>query len=386
MAESSASGAPPTIYDVAARAGVSIATVSRALNRPSGLRRQTLDRVLEAVRELQFVPSGPARSLSRGATMIIGLIFAKVPGIDQDTLRPDENESLLYNDAIIRGAEDAAQRAHYSLLLAGATGQSPMSIVLRIASQADGLLLMERAVPEGALARLARRVPLVSLAGSGRCARVPTVRVDNVTAMVTLTRHLVLDHGYHDLAFVGEVPQSPDAEARARAVEQTAAELGVPCLGGPEWYGNFTAAAAERVIERQLAERGRLPRALVAASDQTALGVLHVLRRHGIAVPDDVALTGFDDIPVVRHIDVPLTTVYQPVAEVGAAGVRLLLQLISEPRSAATVNTSLPTRVVYRRSCGCNEAPDATSIAQAGDLRDLHSDFHLPPLRSEARL
>jgi len=119
------------------------------------------------------------------------------------------------------------------------------------------LLLMERAVPEGALARLARRVPLVSLAGSGRCARVPTVRVDNVTAIVTLTRHRVLDHGYRDLAFVGEVPETPDAEARARAVEQTAAELGVPYEPGGNALVTWNGDARKRLV-RTLARAGAI--------------------------------------------------------------------------------------------------------------------------------
>jgi LacI family transcriptional regulator len=388
--DSSTGASQPTIYDVAARAGVSIATVSRALNSPSGLRRHTLDRVLEAVRELQYVPSGPARSLSRGRTMIIGLIFAKASETERDTLRPDESESLLYTDAIIRGAEDSAQRANYGLLLAGASGPNALSTVTRIAAQADGLLLVERVAPEASLAKLARRIPLVWIAGSGRSAGLPTVRVDNAPAMVTLTRHLVLDHGYRELAFLGEVPGSPDAEDRARTVTKTATALGVHCAGGPEWFGNFTAAAAEAVVERHLARVGRLPRALIAASDQTALGALHVLRRHGITVPDQVALTGFDDIPIVRHIDVALTTVYQPIAELGATGARLLLQLINgqpEPLS----NPILPTRVVYRRSCGCagfSEVPP-TGLSNTNSPHEdilVQGDSNLHPSQIEAMI
>jgi LacI family transcriptional regulator len=348
---------PPTIYDIAARAGVSIATVSRVLNGSPSLRPATRDRVLAAIRELDFVPNGAARSLSTRATRVVALVFYKPPGYWPD-LTADEEEGLLYTDAVIRGAEHVCQQNGYSLLLSGAGGPRSGAALSRLAALADGLMLMERVIPEDRAGRLGKRVPVVLLAGSGRVRSVGNVHVDNRQPTIDLARHLIRDHGYRDLAFVGEVPGSPDARTRVRTLAATCAALGASCAHGPGWEGDFTAAGGRRVIEGQLAERGTLPRALVCASDQTALGVLAVLAERGLRVPEDVAVTGFDNIPVARHITPPLTTVRQPMRDLGAAGMSALLAILREPGSKPPL-TVLPTEVIIRDSCGAHGPDDA---------------------------
>lgn len=352
----------PTIYDVAARAGVSIATVSRALNDSTHLRRGTRERVLRAVEELAFVPNGSARSLSSRSKEIVGLLFPKI--FDDDPLTRDEQESLLYTDVVVRGAEHAAQTKGFSLLLSGVRGPGALKAVWALSGKADGLLLFERVVPEPRLVQLARRFPVVLLAGSGRSRSVLTVRVDNTSVMRELASHLVSVHGYRELAFVGMVPSSPDAEARAGAFTARAAELGASCTGGAEWHGDFTAAGGARAM-RAFMETGRpLPRALACASDQTAVGVMSVLRSAGVRVPDDVAVTGFDDIPMARHLHPALTTVRQPMYDLGSTGVDALLDLM-EGRRAPTDHVVLPTRLVRRRSCGCSWSEELEMTAQA---------------------
>lgn len=358
-------GNPPTIYDIAARAGVSIATVSRVLNGSPNLRPATRDRVLAAISDLEFVPNGAARSLSTRATRVVALVFYKPPGYSPN-LTADEEEGLLYTDAVIRGAEHVCQQNGYSLLLAGAGGPRSAAAVSRLSALADGLLLMERVIPEDRVGRVGKRVPIVLLAGSGRVRSVANVHVDNRQPTIELARHLIRDHGYRDLAFVGEVPGSPDARTRVRTLAATCAALGATCAHGPGWEGDFTAAGGRRVIESQLAERGKLPRALVCASDQTALGVLSVLAERGVRVPDDVAVTGFDNIPAARHIAPPLTTVRQPMRDLGAAGMSALLATLREPGSKPPL-TVLPTEVIIRDSCGAHGPPDPQSRIGAGD-------------------
>ena len=362
--------AAPTIYDVASAAGVSIATVSRVLNRVPGVRPVTRGRVLDAVEALQFVPSGPARSLSRRVTKIVGLLFFKSArqGYMVEPLEEEEAESVLYTDAIIRGAEHAAQERGYALLLAGAGGRDATRTVHRIAAQVDGLVILERVLPEAQVGTLARRIPVVLLAGSGALSHVPTVRIDNETSMRQLVRHLLEVHGHRSLAFVGEVPESPDVVARAAAVVDEAARHAVACEHGPDLRGDLTAHGGYRVMRRRL-ECGRpLPDALVCASDQTALGVLRALREKGVRVPGDVAVTGFDDISAVRHIRPALTTVHQPIFDLGEVCVATLLRRLGDLDASSPA--PLPTTVVLRGSCGCACGTDACSVDGVGQSID----------------
>src|SRR5206468_2458280 len=118
--------------------------------------------------------------------------------------------------------------------------------------------------------------------------------------------------------YLGGHADSPDNLARRAAVEAEAAAAGVIVAGGPGWQGNYMAAGGARVIERLLASGAPLPQAIVCANDQTALGVVYALTSHGIAVPGGVAVTGYDDIPIARHLRPQLTTVRQPIQELGA--------------------------------------------------------------------
>jgi LacI family transcriptional regulator len=131
-----------------------------------------------------------------------------------------------------------------------------------------------------------------------------------------------------------------------------AASAGALLMAGPQWQGNYYATGGARVIERLLAEGATLPRAIVCANDQTALGVMYALGQHGIDVPGDVAVTGFDDIPMARHLRPQLTTVRQPIQEIGATAFDVLHSMITHGAPAAR-DVLLPTRLVVRASCGC---------------------------------
>src|SRR5439155_2182872 len=120
------------------------------------------------------------------------------------------------------------------------------------------------------------------------------------------------------LGYVSGRSDSPDNLSRARALEDEAREAGAAVQTGPEWSGNYSAAGGAKVINSLLDAGHKLPRAIACANDQTALGVMHALARRGIRVPDEVAVTGFDDVPVARHLHPPLTTVRQPMQELGA--------------------------------------------------------------------
>jgi LacI family transcriptional regulator len=141
-------------------------------------------------------------------------------------------------------------------------------------------------------------------------------------------------------------------------VAAEAAAAGIALETGPQWQGNYYAAGGARVIERLIDAGAPLPRAIVCANDQTALGVMYALGQHGLEVPGDVAVTGFDDIPMARHLRPQLTTVRQPIQEIGATAFDVLHSMISNGVPAER-DVVLPTRLILRESCGC--LPEQTS-------------------------
>jgi LacI family transcriptional regulator, galactose operon repressor len=126
---------------------------------------------------------------------------------------------------------------------------------------------------------------------------------------------------------------------------------GATFITGPQWQGNYCAAGGAAVIERLLARGGPLPGAIVCANDQSALGVVYTLTAHGVHVPGDVAVTGYDDIPVARHLRPQLTTIRQPIQELGARAFEQLYAMINGTGSPREI--VLPTRLICRESCGC---------------------------------
>ena len=356
--------APPTIYDVARAAGVSIASVSRVLNGQRNPRQETRERVRAAVAELGFVPDGAARALSARLKEVVGVIVRRPwPAADMDEdLFADEAESLQYPDLINRGIETAAQRRGFDLLIrsVGITEHDPGDRTLALARKSDGLILHDRVLEPDQMDRLSRQLPIVTLAGYAT----PTtanVHGDNKSGMRALARHLLLDHGYPTLGYLGGYADSPDSIERREVLAAEAAAAGADLECGPEWQGYYFASGGAQVINHLL-EAGRgLPRAVVCANDQTALGVMSALRKHGIDVPGQVAVTGFDDIPLARHLRTSLTTVRQPIRELGTTAFDVLYSMLNRERLPAR-DIVLPTELIRRESCGCPAPADRADI------------------------
>ena len=355
--------APPTIYDVARAAGVSIASVSRVLNGQRNPRQDTRERVLAAVAELGFVPDGAARALSVRLKEVVGVIVRRPWRVDMDEdLFADEAESLQYPDLINRGIETAAQRRGFDLLIrsVGITEHDPSGRTLALARKSDGLILHDRVLEPDQMDRLSRQLPIVTLAGYAT----PTtanVHGDNKAGMRALARHLLRDHGYRSLGYLGGYADSPDSIERREVLETEAAAAGATLECGPEWQGYYFASGGARVIN-QLLETGRaLPRAIVCANDQTALGAMSALRKHGLSVPGQVAVTGFDDIPLARHLRTSLTTVRQPIKQMGTTAFDVLYSMLNREHLPAR-DIVLPTELIRRESCGCPPPADQADI------------------------
>jgi LacI family transcriptional regulator len=345
----------PTIYDVAKLAGVSIASVSRVLNGQRNPRPETRDRVQAAVNELGFAPDGAARALSARLKEVVGVVVRRPARLETyEDLFAGEGEGLQYPDLINRGIEVAAEQSGYDLLIRSVdvNEHQPTERILALARKSDGLILHDQVLEPARLARLARQVPVVTLAGTATAATA-NVHGDNAGGMRALAEHLLRDHGYRSLAYLGGYADSPDNIERHQVIAAAVARVpGATLASGPDWQGYYFASGGVNVIRRQLASGRRLPEAIICANDQTALGVLAELREHGIDVPGEVAVTGFDDLPMARHLRISLTTVRQPIRELGTVAFQLVFAMINGEQPASR-DIVLPTTLVRRESCGC---------------------------------
>ncbi|MFB7912634.1 LacI family DNA-binding transcriptional regulator [Streptomyces sp. NPDC056061] len=348
----------PTVYDVAERSGVSIATVSRVYRTPDSVRAQTRERVLEAARQLGYVPSGNARGLASRTTGVLGLCFPDYsdPDTENEAAATDEDDDhafMLYSDQIIRGMERAARRHGYALLIAASLKGGPESLVANVAGRVDGFAVLAGTVPTADLEVISRRLPVVMVAGRRGIDHLDHIVVANTDGQRTITRHLIEDHGLRRLAFIGGEAASPDAEARFTGFREACRDAGLPVPDEPAARVTMmTQAEGFRVTDALLDRDGERPQAMLFANDQMAVGGLHALERRGIDVPRDIAVTGFDGIPLSRLVRPPLTTVRQPMRRLGEEAVELLVRRLAD-RERDPVSLMLPVSLARRASCGC---------------------------------
>ena len=304
------------------------------------------------------MPDGAARALSSRLKEIVAVVYRRAPVEPTgDPVFEDEADNLAFVDVINRGIEATAQRRGYDLLLSSVDvhDHAPGLRIAGLAGKSDGILLHDRVLTPSGIVRLADRVPVVTLAGTPTRASV-NVGGDNAGGMHVLITHLIEAHGCRSIAYLSGHTDSPDSVLRARIVHETAARYGVAVEAGAQWAGTYSATGGARVIRSLLDGGGALPDAIACANDQTALGVVYALRARGYRIPEDVAVTGFDDIPVARHLNPPLTTVRQPIHELGAMAFDVLLSMINGERPGER-QLILPVQVVLRRSCGCPADP-----------------------------
>jgi LacI family transcriptional regulator len=345
-----------TIYEVAQRSGVSTATVSRVMADGKGFSSATRDRVLATAAELGWVPSGPARGLASKHAGVVGLLF---PDVGQSGEAAEE--SPLYVDQVIRGAERAATSVGDAVMIAATRTASGRDLAFSIAGKTDGLVVMARSLSEADIAALSRSVPVVVLADHYAAGIGPDfVGADNRSGSREITSHLIQVHGYTDLAFLAGPPDSPDSGERFAGFCDALRQAGLPAPDEPAATGGFTEAGGQQAVAALLSGgllsgglgEGRAPRAIVCGNDEMAIGALIALRAGRLRVPADVAVSGFDDIAAAHHVRPALTTVRQPMRELGERSVRALLARIADP-GAPRQSVVLPTETVIRRSCGC---------------------------------
>lgn len=344
--------ARPTIYQVAKRSGVSTATVSRVMHDSAGFSAPTRARVLAAAADLGWVPSGSARGLASRRAGIVGLLFP-----DLDSSGEAEQESPLFLDQVIRGAERAATAAGDAVLIAATRGASGRTLAYSVAGKVDGLVVMARSLAERDIRAISRSVPVVVLANRTSRDSLDCIGADNRSGIKEIVGHLVQVHAYRDLVFVGGPARSPDSVERFAGFREALRAEGLPDRSSPDGEGGFTEVGGARAVRAMLADRPP-PHAIVCGNDEMAIGALTVLRAAKLRIPGQVAVTGFDDIALARHVRPALTTVHQPMRDLGEQAVQMLLDRIKDP-TAPRRRAILPTQLMVRRSCGCRRAPTA---------------------------
>jgi LacI family transcriptional regulator len=350
-----------TLYDVARVADVSTATVSRVVHGLDKVRDSTRQRVLRVIEQLGYVPNGAAQSLSRRRKNVIGLVCVEHVGLAPRQY-DIESMSLLFYDEVLRGVEGRIRDHNWSLLITYLREANDLDIprLLSLSGKVDGLLIGEGIVPSSVVARLARRMPVVVVAGDPEERAADVVTADNRAGASALVSHLVEAHGARRLWHVDGPRTAPDAKERRLALRDVLRAHPDSQLVGT-FSGRFSVQSGEEAGASLLARPGgALPDAVVCANDQMAIGVLQALGRAGVRIPEDVAVTGFDDIFLGGIIDPTLTTVHQPMRRLGERSCARLLDRIARPDLPPRVEL-LPTELVLRRSCGCPPGAAARS-------------------------
>jgi LacI family transcriptional regulator len=340
----SGSKTPPraTIADVARRAGVSTATVSRVINQTASVAEETAARVRAAITELDYVPHAAARGLASRKTHTLGLL---VPLITTDFFAPT-----------LRGVEAGAREAGYDLLIySSRRGVRPTEGFHHPLGEhnTDGLVVFLNSLKDAEITRLhGRGFPMVLLhQAPPESLDVPYVTFDNTAGARELVDHLIEVHNCRRIAFLRGPAFAHDSRWREAGYRESLDAHDIPFDPALVGFGGYDSEHAKATVRKWLAE-GLEVDAIFGGDDEAALGAIAALSQAGRQVPEDVAVVGFDDVNLARHLTPPLTTVRAPIEEAGREAVRQLVCLVHDEHADPLVQ--LPTRLVIRRSCGCD--------------------------------
>ena len=328
-----------TIKDVAREAGVSVATVSRVFNESGPVSEETRRRIREVAARLQYAPHAGARSLITSKTNTIGVLLPDLYGE--------------FFSEVIRGMDQAAQRRGYHLLVSGShdAREEIEAALVAMRGRVDGLIAMSPHLdPPSLVANVPASVPVVLLNCVVDAQNYDALTIENRAGAYAMVRHLAT-LGHQRVAIIRGAEGNYDATERLLGYRDALRDLSLAARAEWEVPGDFTEASGYRAIAPLLALRDR-PTAIFAANDAMAIGALSALREVGLRVPDDMAVAGFDDIPLARYMSPPLSSVHVAIAELGARAVETLLHAIDSKNMHTRAHQQLPTALVIRRSCG----------------------------------
>jgi LacI family transcriptional regulator len=329
-----------TIAEVAREAGVSSQTVSRVINNRPDVSPETRQKVQQVINKLGYQPSALARGLASRRTRTLGLITADF--------------SDYFFTQVIAGAEVEARKHGYFFML-GSTERNPQDepeyIRLLTEHHVGGILFARPSTEPDhhhLLGLLRDGVPVVTTAYYLRGANLTVVDVDNADGAQQATSYL-LECGHHQIAMITGPTTWKSVNDRSQGYKFALEAADIPFDTSLIAEGDWSYPSGYRAMQ-ELLDRGRPFSALFAQNDQMAIAAIRALREVGRRVPDDVAVVGYDDIPAAEYCDPPLTTIRQPMQEVGRVATRLLIQAIEQPDTDEG-EVLLKAELVRRRSC-----------------------------------
>ncbi|WP_281884371.1 LacI family DNA-binding transcriptional regulator [Paenibacillus sp. YYML68] len=327
------------IRDIAKSAGVSVATVSKVINNYPNVSPETKRRVLDIIREEQFIPNSTARGLVKGRSMTLGMF-----------LTTGLTHPFFVN--LMVGMESALKDTGYDLIYLAQIDWNPEYSLVRhcLSRNVEGVIIFgfqrddlnfEEMLQSG--------IPTIFIDMDMTGPRAGFVTSDNIDGVKKAVRYLTgLEH--RRIAFISGLLDSYVGKLRLEGYRQALREEGLPDLQDYIATGDFTKESGYQAMQTflQLAEP---PTAVVCSSDMSALGVMEAAKEAGLSIPDDLSVMGFDDIELAQHLQPPLSTIRQDCSTIGSQAVRMLHELIHHP-DFSPPELVVPTELIVRHSCG----------------------------------
>ena len=329
----------PIISDVAQRAGVSIATVSRVLNGTAPVDTETAERVRSAISALNYFPHAAARTLASRRTHTIGLLLPEISGG--------------FFQPMLRGVEAGVSEAGFNLLI-HTTQSHPENAPHRPLGEhnTDGLLVFTESLDAKELTRLhSIGFPVVLLhQAPPNSLNIPVVTIENQSGAQKIVDHLIEIHDRRRIIFLQGPEGHEDSTWREKGYLEALEAHGISFDPSLIMRGNFDRTIAQASIDQLLSDNVIFD-AVFTGDDESAIGVLLSLRKAGRRVPEDIAIVGFDDSVFANTLMPPLTTVRAPTEQVGKQAVRQLVRIIQGEKVESRL--VLPIELTIRQSCGC---------------------------------
>jgi LacI family transcriptional regulator len=332
-----------TIKEVAKKAGVSTATVSRVFNNTEAVDEETRDRVKLVATELRYIPSALGRSLSTRKTDSIGLLLPDLFGE--------------FFSEVIRGSDQTAQQHKYHLLVSSShNNREEIAAALKMMrGRVDGLVVMSPHIDAQTLdANLPHNHPVVLLNCHVDGDGFDSINIDNVRGSRDLVAHLI-SHGHRRIAIIKGTEHNIDAEERLRGYCEAMEKGGAVVDEALQFQGEFTEASGYDAVQKIMSLHPR-PTAIFACNDSMAIGALSALRDCGVQVPQNMALAGFDDVPIASYLTPSLTSVQVGIQGLGILAIETLLDAVRNQEHHHKKQVVMPTTLMVRESCGCKRS------------------------------
>ncbi len=328
-----------TIKDVAKKADVSIATVSRVFNNREPVDVETKRHVKEIAHQMRYVPNAIGRSLSTQRSDSIGLLLPDLYAV--------------FFSEVIRGADLGAQQNNYHLLVSSShNNRNEIEAALQMMrGRVDGIIIMSPHLDAQTLEEnLPKSLPAVLLNCFIENESYDSLNIDNYSGAYEMVKHLI-NHGHTRIAMIKGPGKNYDAQERWRGYHDALRDHGNLRMPSLEIYGNFSEASGYDAV-KVLLNQTTTPTAIFAANDSMAIGALSALRDQHIAVPKEIALAGFDDIPIAHYITPALSSVHIDISALGAMAIEKLVHSIQLKNDHKKERILIPTSLVIRESCG----------------------------------